>query len=52
MLYIVMIADDTLEVTDLIYANKEHVVIRWRTKGEFLDSPCNPNVVLAAYTTA
>ena len=34
-----MITDDTIEVPDIMYANKEHVVIRWRTKGEFLDSP-------------
>ena len=47
-----MMTDDTLEVTDLMYANKEHVVIRWRAKGEFLDSPPNTNVVLTDYTTA
>ena len=50
--YVEMMTDDTLEVTDLMYANRELVVIRWRTKGEFLDSPPNTNVVLAAYTTA
>ena len=46
--YVEMMTDDTLEVTDLMYANREHVVIRWHTKGEFLDSPPNTNVVLAA----
>ena len=50
--YFEMMTNDTLEVTDLMYANKEHVVIRWCPKGEFLDSPPNTNVVLTAYTTA
>ena len=50
--YVKMMTDDNIEVTDLMYANKEHVVIRWHTKGEFLDSPPNTNIVLAAYTTA
>ena len=51
--YVEMMTDDTLKVTDLMYANKEHVVVvRWRTKGEFLDSPPNTNVMLAAYTMA
>ena len=50
--YVEMMTDDTVEVTDLMYANLEHVVIRWRIKEEFLDSPPNKNVVLAAYATA
>ena len=50
--YVDMMTDDTLEVTDLMYANKEHVAIRWRAKGEFLESLPNTNVILAAYTTA
>ena len=50
--YVEMMTDDTLEVTDLMYANQEHVVIRWHTKGEFLDSPSNTNIVLTAYSTA
>ena len=49
--YVEMMTDDTLDVTDLIYANWEHVV-RWCTKGEFLDSPANTKVMLVAYTTA
>lgn len=44
--------DDTIEVTDMLYANKEHVALRWRTKGEFMEVLPNTNVVLAAYTTA
>ena len=47
-----MMTDDTFEVTDLMYANLEHVVIRWHSKREFLDSPPKMNIMLAAYTTA
>ena len=50
--YVELMTDDTLEVTDLMYANKEHVAVRWRTKGEFLEVLPNTNVILAAYTTA
>ena len=49
--YVEMTTDDTTEVMDLMYANKEHVAIRWHAKGEFLESLSNMNVVLAAYTT-
>ena len=48
--YVEMITDDILEVTDLMYANQEHVFVWWRTKGEFFDSP--PNMKVAAYTMA
>ena len=50
--YVAIMTDDTLEVTDLMYANKEHVAIRWRAKGEFVEALPNTNVILAVYTTA
>ena len=50
--YVEMMTDDTIEVTDLMYANKEHVPVRCCPKGEFFDSPPNTNVMLTAYTTA
>ena len=50
--YVEMMTDDAIEVMDLMYANKEHVVIRRRAKGEFLEFLPNTNVVLTAYTTA
>ena len=50
--YVSMMNDDSIEVTDLKYANKEHVAVRWHTKADFLEALPNTNVVLAAYTTA
>ena len=50
--YIDMMSNDSIEVSDLMYANKEHVAVRWRTKAEFIESLPNVNAVLAAYTTA
>ena len=48
--YVEMMTNNTIDVTDLMYTNKEHVVIRGRAKVEFLDSPPNTNIVLMAYT--
>ena len=50
--YVKMMADDSVEVTDLMYANEEHVGIRWHPKADFTQALPNVNVVLAAYTTA
>ena len=50
--YIEMMTDSTIDVTDIMYVNKEHVALRWCTKGDFLEALPNTNVVLAAYTTA
>ena len=50
--YIEMMTDDAIEVTDLMYANKEHVVIRWHATGEFLESLPNTNILLTAYIMA
>ena len=30
--YVATMTDDTQEVTNLMYANKEHVAIRWKAK--------------------
>ena len=49
--YIAMMTDDTLEITDLLFVNKEHVALKWNSKKEFLEPLPNTNVVLAAYTT-
>ena len=50
--YIKMMYDDKIEISDLMYANKEHIAIRWRLKADFLEALPNTNVILAAYTTA
>jgi hypothetical protein len=50
--YINMMTDDSIEVTDLLYVNEEHVALRWIHKDQFVESLPNTNVVLAAYTTA
>ena len=50
--YIEMMTDETIEVTDLSYINKEHIGIRWRSKEDFVEALPNTNVVLAAFTTA
>ena len=42
--YVAIMTDDTLEVTDLMYANKEQVAIRWRAKGEFVEALPNTNI--------
>ena len=47
-----LMTDDTKEVIDLRYANREHIAVRWKSKGEFVEALTNTNVVLAAYTTA
>ena len=50
--YIEMMTDPTIQVTDLLYVNKEHIGIRWQNKADFVEALPNTNVVLAAYTTA
>lgn len=50
--YIDMMTDQTIEVTDLLYINTEHIGIRWRSKDDFVEAHSNTNVVLAAFTTA
>ena len=50
--YIEMMTDEKTEVTDLMYINKEHIGIKWRSKEDFVESLPNTNVVLAAFTTA
>ena len=50
--YIEHMTNDGIEVTDLRYANREHVAVRWRYKDDFVEALPNTNVVLAAYTTA
>jgi hypothetical protein len=50
--YVKMMTDDSLEITDLIFVNDEHIALRWNQKSEFVESLPNTNVVLAAFTTA
>ena len=50
--YVRYMTDASIEVSDLRYANKEHVALTYSLKGEFVESLPNTNVVLAAYTTA
>ena len=50
--YIEMMTDQKIEVTDLLYINKEHIGVKWRSKEDFVEPLSNTNVVLAAYTTA
>ena len=49
--YVGYMTDSSIEVMELRYANKEHVALTYRTKGEFIEALPNTNVVLAAYTT-
>lgn len=50
--YLKMMTNDSMEITDLIFVNDEHVALRWNQKSEFIESLPNTNVVLAAFTTA
>ena len=50
--YINMMQDSTKEVLDVMFANKEHIALRWNSKSDFVEPLPNTNVVLAAFTTA
>lgn len=50
--YINMMTSDSIEVSDLLYVNEEHVALRWVHKDQFVEALPNTNTVLAAYTTA
>ena len=49
--YVEMMTDNKIEVTDLMYVNEEHIGIRWKSKGDFVEALPNTNCVLAAFTT-
>ena len=36
--YVEMMTDNKIEVTDLIYVNKEHIGIRWKSKDDFVEA--------------
>ena len=50
--YIAMMHNDAIEITDLMYANKEHIALRWNSKSDFVEALPNTNVILAAFTTS
>ena len=50
--YINTMQDSARTILDVMYANREHIAVRWNSKDEFVEPLPNTNVVLAAFTTA
>ena len=48
--YIDMMTDDTIDVTELLFVNDAHVWWTWNSKDDFVEALPNTNVILAAYT--
>ena len=50
--YIDMMCDDRIDITDLLFVNAGHVGLKWNSKDDFVEALPNTNVILPAYTTA
>lgn len=50
--YFDMLTSDRQEVTAVSFVTEEMVEMRWKYRGDFVESSGRTNVVIAAYTTA